>query len=254
MHMRRTFLWGLLSCLAACGDLQIRSIAPTQVVPLNLQGRWVGVWQSESEATTGNGGPVELRIQEFAGEPVVTVEMDNPCLVPRAYELVLTGDSIAMQADGQTVLLANQSEDRTLRGIYTCAEDHGSWTADWVADLPSLLDLSGTWEGRIYGGGQPEQAIALSLQQSIESGVLALRGVADLPGALPFALPLQGYVQFRDDQFDLVLQTAPGVDPQVVVSGIGDREPLQLPVGLVQVFSPTSLPFAQALIELVRQP
>ena len=166
---------------------------------------------------------------------------------------MLSVAQIELQADGVTVLEASRTEQQKLEGTYTCAEDQGTWSVQWVEALPTLLDLSGEWQGRIYGQGQTEQPIVVDLQQGVEGGALVLAGFADLPGALPFELPLQGYVRFVADRFELVLQTDPGFEPQLIVSGIGDREPLQLPVGLVQVISPTGLPFSQALVELVRQ-
>src|SRR5690606_39687450 len=104
-------------------------------------------------------------------------------------------------------------------------------SARWVEALPSVLDLSGSWRGRIFAPGQPDQPVAVTLEQRVQHGVLVLEGGADLPGVLPFELPLAGYVQFRGSAFELVLQSDPAFDPQIIVTGIGDREPLELPVG-----------------------
>lgn len=248
-HTRRIVLWTLLACLAACGDLKVRSVAPTEVVPAELEGRWVGTWQSDG--TIGSGS-IELRIQEFDGEPLVAIAIDNPCLVPSNYDLRFTGQGIDLLAEGVAVLSADRVAEEQLVGTYQCEQDQGVWAAEWVESLPTLLDLSGTWEGRIFGGGEPEQPIAITMVQRVEAGALVLVGEADLPGVLPFGLPVRGFVRFGELNFELILQTAPGFEPQVIVAGLGDREPLQLPLGVVQVLSPTAFPFSQAMIELVR--
>lgn len=264
MHARRIVLWTLFACLAACGDLKVRSVAPTVVVPAELEGRWVGTWQSDGSTGSGSSpagsnpagsvpsGSVEIRIQQFAGEPLVAITIDNPCLVPRNYDLRITAQGIDLLAEGVSVLRADRVTAEQLVGTYQCDEDQGAWEAEWVESLPTLLDLSGTWEGRIFGGGEPEQPIEVTMVQSVVAGALVLIGEADLPGALPFSLPLRGVVRFREVDFELFLQTEPGFEPQVFVTGIGAREPLTLPVGVVSVLSPTALPFSQALIELVR--
>ncbi|MFT4512135.1 MAG: hypothetical protein ACI91B_000822 [Planctomycetota bacterium] len=249
MHARQLVLWTLLACLSACGDLNVKSVPPTVVVPVELEGRWVGIWQSDD--TVGSGS-IELRIQEFAGQPLVALTIDNPCLLPRSYDLRLSAEGIDLLADGVSVLHANHVADDQLVGTYQCDEDRGVWTAEWVESLPTLLDLSGTWDGRIFGPGQTEQPIEVTMIQRVEGGVLVLDGEATLPGALSFRLPMRGYVRFRESEFDLVLQTQQGFEPQIIVAGLGDREPLQLPLGFVQVLSSTALPFTEGMIELVR--
>lgn len=250
MSTRLSFLTMLLLGLGSCGDLQVRSVPPSRVLPVDLQGRWLGSWQSEISLLRGN---VEIFVQEFQGEPLVRVNLDNPCLVPRDYDLVVTGETLALQADGVAVLEATVTAPQQLEGTYACSEDQGTWTAQWVEALPEPLDLTGTWSGRIFGGDQPDQPIEIALVQSVVAGTLVLSGDAELPGVSPMLLPVAGYVEFREDRFELVLQTQQGLDPRIILSGSGDREPLQLPVGLVQVLSATALPFSQAMVELFRQ-
>tara|TARA_R110002072_G_scaffold87129_6_gene196685 strand:+ start:4201 stop:5010 length:810 start_codon:yes stop_codon:yes gene_type:complete len=248
MQLRQRVLLSLIVCLAACGDLKVRSVPPAVVVPAELEGRWVGTWESIASEASGD---VEIHIQEFASQPLVAVTIDNPCLVPRSYDLRWTAQGIDLLADGVAVFQATRVATQQLVGSYQCEQDEGTWTAQWVESLPALLDLTGTWEGRIFGGGQPDQPIDIAIVQRVQGGALVLDAEADLPGVLPFALPLQGFVRFRESEFELVLQTEPGFEPQMIVSGLGDREPLQMPLGLVQVLSSTVLPFAQGMIELV---
>jgi hypothetical protein len=250
MHTRLLVLTMLVLGFAACGDLRVRSVPPSRTLPVTLQGRWLGSWQSEISLLSGN---VEIFIQEFAGEPLVRVNLDNPCLVPRDYELVVTGDTLSLKADGVVVLEASMNAPQQLEGTYACAEDQGTWIAQWVEALPEPLDLTGTWSGRIFGGGEPDQAIELVLEQRVAAGTLVLSGDAQLPDVSPMLLPVTGYVEFREDRFELVLQTQQGLDPRIILSGSGDREPLQLPDGLLQVLSQNALSYSQAMVELVRQ-
>lgn len=255
MHLCRIIPWALVACFAAC-DLEVRSTAPQVVVPVGLEGLWIGTWQSDSApggsvSTPGITGNVEIRIQEFGGEPLVSVTIDNPCLVPRNYDLRLTAEGIDLLADGEVVLNADRAGSDRLIGRYQCEQDQGMWTADRVGSLPSLLDLTGAWEGRIVGPAATVQPVELDLVQTVEAGQLVVRADAVLPGVLPFPLPLEGIVRFRESDFELVMQSEPGAEPQLIISGVGDREPLQLPVGFVQVLSANVLPFSQGMIELV---
>lgn len=243
-------LSGLTACLAACGDLKVRSVAPTQAIPAVLEGRWLGTWQSSKNATAG---PLEIRIQQFDGQPVVAVQIDNPCLLPNDYELVMTDGSILLRLGGETVMQANLIDDKLLDGVYQCAEDDGVWQAEWVEGLPSLLDLSGSWLGRIYSIGQQEQPINLTLVQSVRAGTLVLHAEADLPAAFPYGVPMEGYVNFRPDEFDLTLFTPPGAEPRIYLTGVGQRETLEVPVGVVQLQGPSTLPFSTGMVQLILQ-
>jgi hypothetical protein len=250
MHLSRSILWGLTACLAACGDLKVRSVAPTQTVPAVLEGLWLGTWQSAKNQTAGL---LEIRIQQFHGEAVVEILIDNPCLLPDDYELILTADGILLRLGGETVMQADLLEDGQLVGFYDCALDDGGWQAEWVEGLPSLLDLSGSWEGRIYAIGQQEQPIYMTLEQSVSAGRLVLHGDADLPAAFPFGVPLEGYVRFGPDEFELTLFTPLGVEPSLYLTGVGQRETLSVSVGIVQVQGPATLPFSIGMVQLIRQ-
>ena len=135
-------------------------------------------------------------------------------------------------------------------GSYTCALDSGSWGAARIATLPEPIDLSGAWQGRIYVPGVASQDLNLRLLQSVQAGQLVLDGSVELPGVLPFPIPVEGLVVFQDQEFLVTMQTSPGFLPILRLGAIGTREPLQIPVGTVQVLSPSQLPFEEALLEL----
>ena len=245
--MRSLLPSALAFLLVACGDLEVRSVPGSQTIPAALSGLWRGTWQS---TRVQDSGVITIRIQEFAGDPVVSLTIDNPCLQPADYDLVVAGGVIALQADGVTVLEASLTAPERLSGMYGCELDDGTWSADLIGELPVPIDLSGTWDGRVYVPGAFDEPIAINLQQTVQSGQLALTALADIPSVLPFPLPMQGYVTFGEDDFQLVLQTEQGVQPQLVLSGTGDREPLVVPAGMLQVLSQAPLPFSQGLFEL----
>lgn len=248
--LARILIASLLASLAACGDLEVRSIAATDVVPASLQGFWSGTWQSDINQAQGL---IDLRIQEYKAEPLVAVTINNPCVVPGDYELVLTQGQISLQIDDVPVLEATLRTDRALTGTYGCNSDRGTWQAIWIEALPEVIDLSGSWDGRLFVAGQFEQPVSITLEQRVRSGSLVLEGEATLPGALPFPVPLRGVPNFRETDFELILQSEPGSEPQIVLTGIGDRESLGVPVGLLQVLSLSPLPFSQAMVELERR-
>jgi hypothetical protein len=233
--------------LAACGDLSVQSVPGSETIPAALEGEWRGNWRS---TRTQDVGAVTIRIQEFAGQPVVSLTIDNPCLAPADYDLVLAGGVIALQADGVTVLEASLARPDRLTGTFGCALDEGTWAADLIGPLPEPIDLSGSWEGRVFVPGAFTEEFGVTLQQSVRSGRLARNALADIPGVLPFQIPMRGYVVFGDDDFDIILETEPGVQPQLVLSGSGDRDPLAVPTGVLQVLGQTPLPFSQGLVEL----
>lgn len=241
-----------LACLfAACGDIQVRSVRSENVVPATLQGEWSGTWTS---AASGMGGALTVRVQEFAQEPVVSLSIDNPCLVPRDYELRLAGASIELLADGVRVLDAAIEEPRRLVGSYECAADRGTWSADWVRELPKPIDLSGSWSGTVTVPGVASEPMFVELAQAVRAGALVLDGMITLPQALPLPVPVTGTVEFGENDFQIVLQTRSGFQPAVVLTGIGDREPVQVDVGFLQVLSSAALPFSQGVFQMAPQP
>ena len=242
----------LPALLAACGDLQVRSVRSDDVVPAALAGEWVGTWTSSETLSTG---AVTVRVQEFDRQPVVALSIDNPCVIPQDYELLFVGRTIELRADGVPILDAVlQTDSRELTGNYNCAADRGTWSASWTRELPELVDLSGTWSGDVSVPGVLTEPLTLTLRQSVRGGGLVLDGEVRLPSALALPVPVAGAVRFRDADFELVLQTEIGFQPRVVMTGIGDREPLQVEFGLLRVLSSQVLPFSQALFQITRDP
>jgi len=224
-------------------------------MPAALEGRWVGSWTSSGNQ---GGGSIEIRIQQFRSQPVVEVQIDNPCLTPNDYDLSLSGDQISLSLDGTTVMSANLLGEQTLDGVYSCAADEGEWQAEWVEGLPTLLDLSGEWEGRIFSIGEGELSITMNVEQNVEAGRLVLQAQADVPcftNGMPMVgvVPMQGYVRFYPDDFELTLYTPLGSEPSIYMTGIGERETLHVPLGVVQLQASPLTPLANGTVQLLRQ-
>jgi hypothetical protein len=235
--------------LAACGDLDVRSVRSEPRVPAALVGEWQGTWNA---STSSASGVVIVRVQEFAGEPIVNVQFQNPCLEPRSYDLVVTPATIELRADGQTVLAATLGEDRELIGVYTCANESGTWLATWRRDLPTLLDLGGEWTGTVMFGDQIVRPIALSLHQTVDAGAVELTGVLDLGDLWPVPVVVSGIAVFREQGYDLTLQTLAGSSPELVLSGSGLTEPMRVEAGLLHVLD-QALPFPIGVFALQQQ-
>lgn len=242
--MRLPFWIPCLAVVAACGKFEIRSTR-TQGVPPALLGEWRGSWVSTR--TGSSTGAVTLRVQEFDAAPVIDLSIDNPCLVPRSYELVLAGAGIDLRADGVVVFHADVPASGVLQGYYTCAEDEGQWTADWQKALPAIQDLSGAWSGTLVHSPGVTETLALNLGQELRGGMLVLSGTLALPGLLPVSLPVQGQVHFREGAFDVLLETTAGVQPAVRMAGVGDAVTSAIENGLLQSSSSVLLPFTTAV-------
>lgn len=233
--------------LAACGDLHVKSIRSPQVVPAAFAGEWTGTWMSTDPAATG---AIAVRVQEFAGEPVVHVEFQNPCIEPRSYELVLSGSTIELRAGADTVLAGALVEPQRLVGTYHCPLESGTWEATWQRDLPELADLGGIWTGTLAVPGQVTRPFELALEQDVDGGELRLTGLLDLGDVWPSLLVVRGPVAFRDDGFDLALQTLSGNSPGLLLAGSGDREPLQVESGLLLTIGSPVLPFSNGVFTI----
>ena len=61
-----------------------------------------------------------------------------------------------------------------------------------------------------------------------------------------FALP------FRDNSFEVLLATESGSIPGVLLTGIGDRVPLQIEAGLLQTIGSPVLPFQNGVFAITR--
>jgi len=240
--MRSLLLACFLFLAAACGDIDVREIR-TEGVPPELIGEWTGTWQSHLNVT---GGMLLLRIQEFAGEPVVTVQVDHPCVKPREYEFRATATTVELLADGEVVFAAVVGSDRTLIGTYDCAADRGSWDASWLRELPPVIDLAGRWDGGIRLDGAPEQPFVMRLEQDVRGGALRLDGTIDLPGVLPEPLGITGWLEFHETTFEILLTTLPGEVPIAYMTALGNSALLRIEDGMLQAAISAQLPLLQA--------
>jgi len=240
-----------LLVLAACGDLDVRTVRVPEVVPASLEGEWTGTWTS---AATGASGALTVRVQEFDGEPLLSVDIVNACVENRTYDLVLGNGLIELRDGERTVFAGVLGEGRTLLGTFTCDADQGTWTAAWQRDLPTLLDLTGTWNGSLATVETPARSVQLELAQSVRAGLLVLDGTLTIAGlgvdAGDLVVPIEGSASFRSDGFDLGLRSLDGTAPVLVLSGLGEPEPLQVEVGVLQVLGPSTLPFAQGVVRI----
>ena len=242
----------LLFVLAACGDIDVRSVRVPEVVPAALEGEWSGTWTS---SRTNASGPLTVRVQEFDGQPLLSVDIENACVENRSYDLVLGNGLIELRDGARTVFAGVLGEGRTLLGTFTCDADDGTWTAAWQRDLPPLVDLSGTWNGSLATLENPQRGLRLQLDQGVRGGVLVLDGTMAIAGLGPdggeLVVPLEGAASFRSDGFDLGLRSLGGITPNLVLSGLGDPDPLQVEVGVLQVLGASSLPFSQGVFRIL---
>lgn len=241
--MRLSF--GLVLCvlLASCGDIEVRSVRVSESVPEELQGEWTGHWQSSDGS---GGGAIVLRMQDFGGTPVVSVQLDNACIEAREYQFRTFGNQLELLADGEVLFSALFGDDRTLLGTYGCDADAGTWDAAWAHALPELVDLGGRWEGSISVFGQPLRTLVLDLDLVVRGGALVVEGSVAVPSLLTSPLPVSGLIQFHDQTFDLFLAAATGTSLTVQAFGVGDLQERRIDTGLLQTNGDPMLPFTQA--------
>lgn len=247
MQLLTRLLCVVPACLfASCDGIRVRSVRSSNVVPRALQGEWTGSWSSSS---LDGQGELTVQVQQFDGQPVLAVDVDNPCLVAGEYQLVLTGTTLTLRRNGAITLSGALGAEHTLAGTFTCAADEGTWHASWVRDLPPIVDLGGVWTGTIASSSAPEAHLELQLAQSVRGGVLALDGTLTLPGLVPGTMAITGSARFRGGTFDLVLVTPSGVVPNVQLAGIGDPAALTLTDG-VCFTGGAPLPFTQGVVQM----
>jgi hypothetical protein len=239
-HLRFALALTLLG--AACGDIEVKSYRSPDVVPHQLQGEWLGSWNSDVNST---GGVLTLRIQEFASEPVVSIQINHPCVTPQDYTFRANGNEIELLANGHVLFSAQLNEDRTLVGTYDCDEDAGSWSALWNRELPEPRDLGGRWDGFLWVDGEPEQQLVMQLQQGVHSGALTLAGTVDLPGVLAHPIGVTGWVEFHDGSFQLLLTTLPGEGLVAYMTGIGETATATVTNGLLYALVGPDVPILE---------
>jgi hypothetical protein len=243
--MRTILLPTVLLVAVACGRMiEVRtSGGPGAVGFAPLLGQWSGQWTSDRAS---DSGLLTIDVQEFDGQPVVNVQLSNPCFVPGSYEIVTDGRVFELVRDGVSVLRAELSQPEALVGSYTCSVDAGAWSAARRGDLPAIVDLGGSWLGSV-ATGLGAQPMVLELDQEVVGGEILLAGTFALPGLLPEALAVVGSARFHNGRFDLSLGTEPGTSPRVVLGSVGDSESRRIDNGLLQVAPDPRVPFASAL-------
>lgn len=229
--------------LAACGDLDVRSVRVSASVPAELEGEWSGHWQSSDGSA---GGAVLLRMQDFGGVPVVSVQLDNPCIQAQEYQFRTVGNRLELLADGEVLFAAAFGEDRTLAGTYGCIADAGTWDAAWARALPDLVDLGGRWEGSVSAFGVPPRTLSLDLDLLVRGGALVVEGTVHVPSLFATPLPVNGLIQYHEQTFDLWLAVTTGSSLAVQMFAVGDVATRRIDTGLVQTNGDPALPFTQA--------
>ncbi|HEU4420646.1 MAG TPA: hypothetical protein VFT55_17030 [Planctomycetota bacterium] len=237
--------WFALVISAGGCDIDVKSVRTGEQIPADLEGVWLGSWQSEQVSLSGT---LTLRLQEWQNQPVVSVATDNPCVEPHDYDLALRPGRIELLDDGEVVFAAEFGPGRTLTGTYVCHEDRGHWAAQWTEALPAIVDLSGTWLGTLSAAGFPDQVLSLQLVQSVRNGAIALDALMALPELPGVQVLLIGNAVFRIGGFDLLLATFPTSNPSLMLTGFGSTEPLRVDLGVINVLaSQPPLPFTQAV-------
>jgi hypothetical protein len=229
-------------CVALLGSACVR-VDHTSVrhetagIPDPVFGEWSGGWSSTGAAGSGMGaGSVQLRVQAFDGQPLLSFVVDNPCLQPVAYSFSLQGRhlEITSVSGNDMIVFAADLDDslRQLHGTYECMLDAGTWSADWSRPLLPIGDLSGTWYGS-FESTFPAGAgtLSLELQQFVADGALQVTGTLNLVDHA-LTLPVRsGLVDWTDGHFSLDLVTDPQVLPLIHLQGDGDGQSLTIPNG-----------------------
>lgn len=242
MHLPAVFVPVLLLA-ASCGDIDVTSIRVGEAVPAALAGEWTGSWQS---TRTGGSGSVTLRMQDFAGEAVVSVQIDNPCVAAAEYRFRTSGNVIELLSDDVVLFSAVLDEQRSLVGSYGCAADGGVWEVAWVRELPPLIDLGGRWEGSVTLPGIPAQPMLLELALVVRGGALVVEGTVQFPTLAATLLPVHGFVQFQATTFDFALAVTTGSSLAVQLLAVGELATRSIGTGLLQTNGDPSVPFTQA--------
>lgn len=231
----------------ACGGFKVTS--SRNDVPTALLGAWQGDWESDGEQ---GDGFINVQVQEFDSKPVISIELDNPCIAPREYQLAFQNGGFELRA-GDVLLRAEFTPAGELAGVYSCPDDTGTWRATRFGDLPEILDLSGSWDGTVAANGLQE-ALQLEFGQSVGGGAVRLQASVLVPEFMPSALPMLGFARFREDEFEVLLSTPNGVLPAIQAMGVGDRETREIQDGVMIISGGVGLPFASAVWSATQQP
>lgn len=228
--VRRSCLVAAALLVPAACDVQYVRIGYDEDPLAALAGEWQGSWTSTAD---GSSGSLTVRVQQFRGEPLVELLLANPCLVPGDYDLTLRNGRIELGRAGEVVLAAAARPDGTLGGSYDCGADHGVLMATWSRTLPAPLDLAGSWQGELLLADSPAVPLQVQFTQQAVAGTLVLAAQVAAPD-LDLAVALDGAVEFRDEQFQFLLRSPPAVSPEIVLVGLGSRDPLRIDLATLQ--------------------
>lgn len=221
--MIRAILSLSLLLLAACGDIKT-NIPSASTVPTALVGEWTGTWST----TAGDqNGALTLRVQEFAGQAVVQIDTDLPCVAGTSFQLQFQSTSFTASIGGQQVLQGAVTAPGAMAGTFSCAAGTGSWQAARVRALPVVTDLSGVWNGALYRDGATPLPFTLTLQMTLDSGVLRLDGTIAVQGE-PTATILGYAADFDTAGYQVFFETADGA---LRAQGNGLYGPLRVETG-----------------------
>jgi len=232
--MTRFFTVLLLVLAAACGEITTNMPSQSTVVPPALAGEWTGLWTSSAGDVTGE---LTMRVQEFAGEVVLHIATDLPCIDGMSFLLQMAPAAFTTHIGGQQVLNGEVTAPSAMIGTYACAADVGSWQATRIRTLPVIVDLSGVWSGALYREGALPLPFTLELQMTLESGVLRLAGTivaVDQP-----SVAVVGYAdEFNDAGYRVFFESADGA---LRAQGDGQYGPLRVEAGQYGVFAAGTL-------------
>jgi hypothetical protein len=228
--MRSFALLLLLGLSLACGKLRTSVPDPSAAVPSALVGEWSGAWTS---AAGDSGGDLELRVQEFAGQPVVQIVTDLPCLAGATFELQFAGAAFAVRAGEAEVLTGSLAGPGQLSGQFGCGAGSGTWQATRLRPLPPATDLTGRWNGTLFFEGLPAAPFALDLRMRLDAGVLRLDGEIFVEGSDPASV-VGVAADFDDQGFSLLVGTPDG---SLRAQANGLLQPLRVELGQFGVFA-----------------
>lgn len=228
--MIRLLVLLLLGLSLACGKLRTTITGSSSAVPDALVGEWRGSWTS---AAGDSDGDLALRVQEFAGQPVVQIVTDLPCLTGATFQLQFTTATFTVRVDDVDVLTGSLLGPGQLGGQFGCGSGAGTWQASRTRALPPATDLTGRWNGTLFFEGLPAAPFALDLRMRLDSGVLRLDGEIFVEGSDPASIV--GIASNFDDQGFAILVATP--DGSLRAQANGQLLPLRVDVGQFGVFA-----------------
>lgn len=231
-----------------CGKLQLKTTVTPQSIPAQMQGEWTGTWTSANGVAHGD---LLVRLQTFDDNPVVGFETNHPEMQIIDFRFLFLGRHVEIHSSDPTdnaVFSGDTAADlRTMTGTYSCIGDAGTWQTAWHRTLPPIGDVSGDWVGGFESFQPPLQApLHLQLVQTWVDGVLHVRGEIDVPGTDNQIAIHDGIVDWRENDFVLLLTTDPNAPPTVLLQAAGARSQFSVS-GALQVDPGSGQPVVTAV-------